>query len=120
MQSSEITSEFRSNFGRGKSDGKSVAEAGKSAVDDWLPRICRTIAETKIGTALHFLTGYPERDCQRYAAGHVEPRASFLRAALRTNQGLLFLTAIMEGCDEPWWAEIQRARRIVAAIDREA
>jgi hypothetical protein len=76
-----------------------------------------TLLPTKPGTALHYITGFDERSCQRYAAGTVKPPAYFLRTLLRTDQGKQWLAAVMDGCDQQWWRDHQRAERIVASED---
>lgn len=94
---------------------------GKSDADDsdWFGSPARDLLGPKPGTALHYATGFPERDCQRYAAGHVRPPGYFVRALLRSDMGWQFLSILMDGSGAVWWAEVVRARRIVAAIDRE-
>lgn len=91
---------------------------GKSAVDDWFGAIARNLLPEKPGTALHYITGYDERLCQRYAAGHVKPSAYFLRALFRSDQGEPFFLAVMHGCEAPWWIEFQKHQRMGAAADR--
>ena len=92
---------------------------GKSAVDqsDWFGQLARTLLPDKPGTALHCITGYDERLCQRYAAGHVKPSAYFLRALLRSEQGEPFLHAVMDGCGAAWWIDYQKHRRMGRAAD---
>lgn len=72
----------------------------------------------KPGTFLHYLTGYDERLCQKYAAGTVKPSAHFLRVLLRSDQGAQWLAAIMDGSAAPWWRDHQRTVRLAAAADR--
>lgn len=111
-------------------DGKSAVERstpglnpgirtpdGKSAVDgsDWFGEMARALLPDKPGTALHCITGYDERLCQRYAAGHVRPSAYFLRVLLRSEQGEQFLRALMDGCAARWWREHQINSRVGAA-----
>lgn len=91
---------------------------GKSAVDDWFGAIARGLLPEKPGTALHYITGYDERLCQRYAAGHVKPSAYFLRALMRSDQGQPFFFAVMDGSTAPWWLAYQRERRLAAAGER--
>jgi hypothetical protein len=93
---------------------------GKSAVDDcdWFKKVAQALHEHKPGTVLYLVTGLgDERLCQRYAAGHVKPPAYFFRALLRSPQGWPWLCGAMEGCEEPWWAEVQDAVRIKRAIE---
>lgn len=81
--------------------------------------ICSNSEGKKAWIPLRAATGFDDRDCQRYAAGHVKPTAYFLRRLLRSCLGWQFLAALMAGSDEPWWAEVVRAKRIAAAVDRE-
>ena len=98
-------------------NGKSAVDKttnGKSAVDgsDWFSEMARALLPDKPGTALWALTGYDERLCQRYAAGHVKPSAFFLRKLLRSEQGWTFFAVLMDGCESNWWIELQRAKRV--------
>lgn len=98
-------------------DGK---VAGSSAADDadWFSRAARALYPNKPGTALYWLTGLgDERLCQRYASGDVRPAAYFLRALMRGEHGEQWFSAIMDGCDAEWWRDVQRARRVAAALD---
>ena len=63
------------------------------------------------------MTGFDERSCQRYAAGHVAPPAYFLRTLLRSPQGWTWLCAVMDDSDEPWWREVKYAYEIVAVFE---
>jgi hypothetical protein len=92
---------------------------GKSAVGDehWFSRAARILLPAKAGTALHYETGFDERLCQRYAAGHVKPPAYFFRALLRTEGGWQWLCAAMEGSDAEWFRQVKRGRRIAEAAD---
>lgn len=106
----------QSNCAGGKlAVGKSLN--GKSAVDDseWFADVARQLLPAKAGTALHFITGFDERLCQRYAAGHVKPPAYFLRALLRSEQGATWLAALMHGCDVAWWLEHKHTASVGAA-----
>lgn len=104
--------------GHGSSAADECAD-GKSAVDDadWFSRVARTLLPNKAGTALHYVTGFDERLCQRYAAGHVKPPAYFFRSLLRSEQGGVWLAAAMEGSEAAWWLEVQDALRIKRAIE---
>jgi hypothetical protein len=110
------------NAGSINGHGKSAISPecdGKSAVDDgdWFAELARSLLPSKAGTALHYITGFDERICQRYAAGHVKPPAYFLRTLLRSKQGWQFLSGAMEGSDAPWWIEVNEALRIKQAVD---
>lgn len=100
-------------------DGKSDAEI---AIDDksdgdWFSDACKHLLPAKAGTALHFATGFDERSCQRYAAGHTAPPAYFLRALLRSPQGWTWLCAIMDGSDEEWWREVRYAYEFIIIVE---
>ncbi len=112
------------------SNGKSVVSKGggsppptldvNSAVDDeesWFSNICRRAVGPKAGTFLHFLTGFDERMCQRYAAGHVKVPGYLVREIIRSPEGENFLNFVMRGANPPWWREYQRRRRITQQVD---
>lgn len=90
----------------GKSDVKKTTD-GKSAVDDenWFSNAAKQLYPAKSGTALHYLTGFDERICQRYAAGHVRPPAYLLRSLLRGDHGWTWLCVVMENSDQKWWRD---------------
>jgi hypothetical protein len=104
-------------------NGTSAADEnlnGKSAVDDgdWFRNLAQRLHEHKPGTVLFLVTGLgDERLCQRYAAGHVKPPAYFFRALLRSPQGWQWLCGAMDGCKEPWWADVQDAMKMKRAIE---
>jgi len=89
---------------------------GKSAVNDehWFSEMAQALLKPKPGTALHYITGYDERLCQRYAAGSVKPSAYFLRRLLRSKQGATFAAIALDGA--PWWRELQRMAEIGRAV----
>src|SRR6202034_3960466 len=92
---------------------KSSSEKSDTSVgsdENWFSQACRALLEHKPGTALHYVTGFDERSCQRYAAGSVKPPAYFFRALLRSEQGWTWLAAAMDGSSASWWLDIQRAR----------
>src|SRR5262245_44496571 len=96
--------EARDTFDRAaRQDGKSVG---------WFANICKGLFALKAGLQLHYITGFEERSCQRYAAGTTEPPGDFVRAFLRSEQGGTFLAAIMDGSEAAWWRDLQRAERI--------
>lgn len=80
----------------------------KSDVPDsgWFVEMVLALHPHKPGTMLHYLTGYNERLCQKYAAGSVKPSAYFLRNLLRSKEGWRHLVEIMDGCEAPWWREL--------------
>lgn len=96
---------------------KSVVSDGKDVGEDWFANVCKHLLPTKAGTALHYVSGFDERSCQRYAAGDVKPPAHFLRTLLRSPQGWTWLCAVMDGSNEPWWREVQYAYEIIAVFE---
>lgn len=92
---------------------------GKFAVEDrgWFAEMAQALLPEKPGTALWSITGYDERLCQRYAAGHTKPSAFFLRVLLRSDQGEPFFRALMDGCTAAWWIEFQKHERMGRAAD---
>jgi hypothetical protein len=84
----------------------------------WFSDAAQELLPDKAGTALHYITGYDERLCQKYAAGHVRPSAHFLRVLLRSDHGATWLAAVMDGCTAPWWLERERARHVGEAALR--
>ncbi len=89
--------------------------------DEWFADLARPLlGKDKPGMELDCITGlvFGERNCQRYAAGHVKPPAYFLRSLLRSPQGWQWLCACMEGCSDPWWVELQKHKRMGEAADR--
>lgn len=96
------------------SDDKSVA-----GNENWFSDAAQRLYATKPGTALHYLTDFDERCCQRYAAGSVKPPAYFLRALLRSEHGWQWLSAAMDGSTAEWWRDLQRAQRIAEKLKDE-
>ncbi|MGH6878002.1 MAG: hypothetical protein ACREHV_11595, partial [Rhizomicrobium sp.] len=85
---------------------------------EWFSCACRKLFDGKAGTALHYLTGFDERSCQRYAAGQVKPPAYFLRALLRGEQGNIWLNAVMDGASPKWWREHAITERKAALFEQ--
>jgi hypothetical protein len=85
--------------------------------DQWFRAACRGLLPHKAGTALHFATGFDERTCQRYAAGHVRPPAYFLRCLLRSEDGWQWLNVIMDGATAAWWLEAKSAKTRLAECE---
>lgn len=84
----------------------------------WFAAVAQALLPTKPGTALHYITGYDERLCQKYAAGTVKPSAHFLRVLLRSENGDVWLRAILDDCTAQWWRDQERHRRMGEAADR--
>lgn len=96
----------------------SVAESG-----DWFVKAVRTLlSDDKPGTELDCITGFVfgERNCQRYAAGHVKVTVPFLQVLFSKPQGEPFFDAWMAEIGAPWWAPRERARRVGEAALRAA
>lgn len=81
-----------------------------SEEENWFPQACRTLVPNDAGLTLHYVTGFEERTCYRYAAGDRKPPAYFLRALLRSEHGWQWLAVLMDGAEPQWWRDIQRAR----------
>lgn len=97
----------------------SVTDTSVGDDENWFSDAALSLLGTeKPGTALDCVTDFRfgERNCQRYAGGDVKPPGYFVRALLRGKHGEQWLNAIMDGCDAPWWRDLQRARRIADAI----
>lgn len=82
----------------------------------WFSNICKALGIN--GLTLHWVSGFRERDCERYAAGHVRPPGWFIVAVLRSEQGGVWLQAFMDGSDAKWWRDLERARRIAATLEQ--
>lgn len=91
----------------------------KSDVPDagWFVEMVLALHPHKPGTVLHYLTGYNERLCQKYAAGSVKPSAYFLRNLLRSDEGWPHLVQIMDDCKAEWWRELVLLRECAAAYE---
>ena len=81
---------------------------------NWFLAAAKTLYPVKAGTALHYLTGFDERTCYRYAAGDSKPPAYFLRALLRGDHGEQWLNATMASCNSQWWLELGAAREFLS------
>lgn len=106
-----------------KATDKSVSKIADISADtdnfcnDWFPRLANDLLAKDAGFQLHLITGFEERTCYRYACGESKPPAYFLRALLRSSHGKQFLLALMAGCDQQWWSNFQRHRRMGEAAD---
>ena len=73
---------------------------------EWFVDVAQPLlAGTDAGLALHLLTGIEERSCYRYAAGDRKPSGYLVRQLLRSEQGNIWLSAIMDGAEPRWWCE---------------
>lgn len=101
---------------------RAVSETGITAQtgsgrDLVIANAAKTVLGKDAGLHLHYITGFPERTCYRYASGEREPPMDFLRALFHSPQGEPFLLAFMEGCTAPWWRSLREQRRVgIAAI----
>lgn len=127
MHGNLSSADARAIKSHGKSVSRNLDKAPENGPDDksdadWFSQMCQALCANREGEKawlpLHFLTGVDERTCQRYAAGHVKPPAYHLRALLRSEQGWQFLAFLMDGSGAQWWADVERARKIAAAIER--
>jgi hypothetical protein len=84
----------------------------------WFADLARPLLGKDAGLALHYVTGFPESSCYKYASGDRKPSGYLIRALLRSEQGAAWLAALMDGSDAEWWREHQRALRIIAQIDK--
>lgn len=87
-------------------------------LDEWFPAAAQTLCAPKPGFILDLVTGCGERNGDRYASGAVKPNGNLVRRLLRSPHGRQWLNAIMDGCEEEWWREHQRAERIAEQFDR--
>lgn len=106
---SRIAIEAASNSAREKtSTGTSASEE-----DNWFKDIAISLLG-KPGLELHLISGTDESLCYKYANGKVKPPGYFIRTLLRSRQGRQFLCALMDGCKEDWWLELQDAIELCA------
>lgn len=85
--------------------------------DGWFRRIIKRLLPNDAGLQLHLLTGFIERTCYRYCSGERQPPGFFIRALLRSDHGWTWLCAFMDGCDAPWWSDLQRKLRNAERLD---
>lgn len=90
----------------GKIDGGGASSVKSDGDLGWFVEMVRALHPKKPGAALHDLTGYDERLCQKYAAGSVKPSAYFLRNLIRSDEGWRHLVAIMDDCEAEWWRDL--------------
>lgn len=88
-----------------------------SGENAWFVDLCKQILPKDAGLHLHYITGFPERTCYRYASGERGVSGEFFRALLRSPQGQPFLNAIMHGSDAAWWSDLQRKIRNADRVD---
>lgn len=130
MRAVHDTNGFSANDRHGKADAESLPSTAAKTfgvridVDaEWFSDAAQSLYPTKGGTALHFLTDYDERLCQKYVAGSVKPSAYFLRTLERGPHGRQWLNAVMANCAAEWWVDLQRAedigRKVLAITGRD-
>src|SRR4051812_42584474 len=85
---------------------KAITDTSVGDDENWFSdSVLKLLGNEIPGKALDCITGleFGERNCQRYAAGHVKPTAYFLRALIRSKDGGPFFRAMMDGCAAEWW-----------------
>ena len=100
------------------SEKTSTAQMGSEPDNAWFSGPARILLGSDPGLGLHVLTGTPERTSYRYTSGERSVPGYIIRQLLRGPHGEQWLAALMDGCGAEWWLEIQRARRIAAALDQ--
>lgn len=87
---------------------------------EWLYNTALDVFGKDAGHGLARLTGYPERSCYAYvahdAATRRRPPGHFERAVVHRSQDRRFFDAFMQGCDQPWWLELQRHAALGRAV----
>lgn len=83
----------------------------------WFSNTSSALLGPGAGTTLHYITGFDERSCYRYANGSVRPPGYFIRALLRSEQGATWLNGIMDGCEARWWREHNSIAAKAALLD---
>ena len=115
MHGTISTTRKKANEHDDRTADKSADCGDKSVKNDsqWFKDACRQIYGcVKAGTSLHFVSGFDERSCQRYAAGCVRPPAYLLRRLLRSAHGWVWLQAAMDGADAEWWRDVRIAYQL--------
>lgn len=91
-----------------------VAESCK-----WFPGLAKWLSSTKPANLVHHISGEPERSCYAWVEGKYDPPARTLIKMLRSDDGWRVFEYLMRGCKQPWWIEVQRARRCAHAYETE-
>ncbi len=92
--------------------GKSIASTSESDDCAWFTEPARHLLGSDPGLALHYLSEEPESTCRRIFRGHW-PSLFLYRKLLWKGQGWTWLAILMDGCEAPWWREIQAARDLL-------
>lgn len=118
MRESKSTNVVRA-INRTPADGSgfSIAPTNESAGNEWFAGPVRQLLPVDAGGVLNKLTGVPASTCYRYASPEGTPTLYFYRKLLFLKEGETWLNVLMDGCEQSWWREMQRARRIMARID---
>jgi hypothetical protein len=66
---------------------------------------------------LQFRLGNSDRTCRAWSSGEYEPPLHILVQLLRTEDGDHFLNLAMEGASPAWFCKLQRALKLMEAID---
>lgn len=98
----------------------SIAPADGSEGDKWFARAVRELLPSDAGFILHKLTEVPASTCYRYANGQTQPTLYLYRKLLFHPHGFTWLSALMDGCDQSWWRELQAARDLLIKFKIEA
>lgn len=80
----------------------------------WFTIPARHLLGSDPGLALHVLIGVSESSGYRYAKGERGISGLNMRQLLHSRHGEPWLAAIMDGCTEPWWIELQAARDLTS------
>jgi hypothetical protein len=80
----------------------------------WFPNAARMLLQPKPGLFLHLATDCGERNGHRYTSGEIPVPSYVVRMLLRAKHGRTWLGALMDGCGEDWWHDLQRAEREAA------
>lgn len=78
--------------------------------NEWFAEPAQSLLGKDPGLALHYITGFPESSCDKYASGTRRASGFFIVTLLRTDQGEPFFNAFMGGSKARWYAELQELR----------
>lgn len=107
------------SVGKTNKSTDNATDTNVSEDTDWFTEMLQSLLGSGAGTTLHYISGFDERSCWRYASGSVKVKpADLLRAILRSDQGGPFLGYIMEGSTAPWWRDHLEAAGKAALLDR--
>lgn len=84
----------------------------------WFALMCREIYGANAAKDIQFVLDKSERTCRAWASGESVPPSTVLWALIDSDRGDEILKWLMRNSARPWWAAIQRARKIVAQVDQ--